>query len=69
MVVIPEDFTAGIVNLAGAAGQTWISQLPGLVESMCRRWHLTVDGEPMHGYLGLVVPVRRAGELCVLKVS
>jgi streptomycin 6-kinase len=69
MVVIPEEFTAGIVNLAGAAGQTWTSQLPGLVESLCRRWHLTVDGEPMHGYLGLVVPVSRVSERCVLKVS
>ena len=69
MIAIPEDFAAGIVNLAGGPGQTWLDGLPGLLDSLCLRWSLAVDGEPMHGYLGLVVPVRRRGEPGVLKVS
>jgi streptomycin 6-kinase len=30
---------------------------------------LTIDGEPWHGYVALVVPVRRGDELCALKIS
>ena len=67
--LVPEDFAAGIVNQAGDAGRAWLSQLPDHVESLCDRWHLAIDGAPMHGYLGLVVPVTRDGEPCALKVS
>lgn len=69
MIVVPEDFVTGVVNQAGDAGRTWISQLPIVVESLCKQWNLTVDGAPMHGYLGLVVPVKRGNESCALKVS
>lgn len=54
---------------AGDAGRAWVATLPALVEELCQRWRLEVDGPPMHGYLGLVIPVRRAGEPCALKVS
>ena len=33
------------------------------------RWRLAIDGPVMHGYLGIVIPVHRADEPCVLKVS
>jgi streptomycin 6-kinase len=39
------------------------------VEELCARWRLVVDGELMHGYLGLVVPMRRGADPCVLKLS
>jgi len=69
MIVVPSDFAAGIGVAGGDAGRTWLDRLPGLVESLCERWSLTVDGEPLHGALGLVVPVTRDGEGYVLKVS
>ncbi len=43
--------------------------LPALCEALCRQWGLAVDGPPMHGGLGLAVPVRRGEELCVLKLG
>ena len=53
----------------GDAGRKWIHALPGLVEDLCQHWNLRRDGPVMHGYLGLVIPVRRVEEPCVLKVS
>jgi streptomycin 6-kinase len=67
--VIPADFAAGVINQAGENGRAWIEALPGIVQSLCARWGLIVDGAPLHGYLGLVVPVIRRDERCVLKVS
>lgn len=69
MLTIPEDFAADLVNLAGEAGREWIDRLPTLVESLQARWNLETDGAPLHGYLGLVVPMKRGGEKCALKVS
>ena len=47
----------------------WFEALPDRIEDWCTRWSLIIDGEPWHGYLGLVVPVRRADELCALKIT
>src|SRR4051794_21646493 len=69
MIAVPEDFAAGIVNLAGAPGQVWLAGLPSLVASLCRRWGLDIVGVPMHGALGLVVPINRGAVPGVLKVS
>ena len=69
MIAIPEDFARDVVHQAGEAGRIWIDRLPSVVEALGKRWHLVVDGAPMHGYLGIVVPVRRGSEQCVLKVS
>jgi streptomycin 6-kinase len=69
MIVVPEDFATATVAREGAAGSAWVAALPDLVQSLCERWDLAVDGAPMHGYLGLIVPVRRGDEPCVLKVS
>lgn len=69
MIAFPEAFAAAAVARAGEAGRRWIGELPGLVRALCERWGLAVDGAPMHGWLGLVVPVRRGAEPCVLKVS
>jgi streptomycin 6-kinase len=43
--------------------------LPELVAHLCASWELQVEGGPMHGGLGLVLPVRHAGGASVLKVS
>jgi len=69
MIVVPVDFASALVNENGAAGQAWIEALPMTVESLCQRWNLAVEGVPMHGYLGIVVPVRRTAERYALKVS
>src|SRR4051794_3001977 len=69
MIVVPEEFAIATVAREGVAGRKWVDALPGLVEALCRRWELVVDGPAMHGYLGLVVPVSRGNEPCALKVS
>ncbi|MCB8942417.1 MAG: hypothetical protein H6658_01450 [Ardenticatenaceae bacterium] len=69
MIVVPQTFAADTVAREGENGRFWIRSLPHLVESLCVQWGLVIDGVPMHGYFGLVVPVRRGDKLCVLKVS
>jgi streptomycin 6-kinase len=69
MIAVPRDFAESTIAREGLAGREWIAALPRTVEALCAQWGLVVDGSPMHGYLGLVVPVRRGSELFVLKVS
>lgn len=67
---IPEPFTAELTRREGAAGQAWLAALPNLVSRYCRAWQLTPDGEFMHGYVAVVLPVTRAdGTPAVLKLS
>jgi streptomycin 6-kinase len=52
------------------SGDAWLRQLPALVEESLARWDLSPDGDPMHGVVALVLPVRRGdGSTAVLKVS
>ena len=53
----------------GEAARTWLARLPELVGELCVRWGLRVTGDPMHGYMALVVPVLRGDTRCALKVS
>jgi streptomycin 6-kinase len=53
----------------GEAARTWLARLPELVGELCVRWGLRVAGDPMHGYMALVVPVLRGDARCALKVS
>lgn len=69
MVTVPERFAADTVTREGTAGQAWLDQLPKLIGTLCRQWRLEIDGSAMHGYLGLVIPVRRDENACVLKVT
>lgn len=69
MIDVPADFATAAVNRAGRSGREWADALPALVEDLCVRWGLAVDGVALHGHLGLVVPVRRGAEPCALKVS
>ncbi len=49
---------------------SWLDRLPGLATTLLAEWELERDGEPMHGFCSLVLPVRTpAGERSVLKVS
>lgn len=69
MITVPQAFATATVTREGDVGRKWIDALPSLVESLCQHWNLTVAGPVMHGYLGLVIPVRCVEESCVLKVS
>jgi streptomycin 6-kinase len=53
-------------------GPDWaafVDRLPRLLRDLTEEWQLEVDGEASHGYCSLVVPVRRAGEPAVLKLT
>ena len=69
VIEVPAAFIESTVAREGSTGEAWISNLPNLVQQLCARWDLIVDGAPMHGYVGLVVPVSRAETPLVLKVS
>jgi streptomycin 6-kinase len=65
-VAEPVEFAAQ----ASVEGRAWIAALPALVDRLCRRWRLQVeDGVAARGYHGVVVPVRRGDERCVLKLT
>lgn len=69
MITVPENFAKTTIVREGEAGRQWLDHLPRLVADLCAQWDLVIEGAVMHGYLGLVVPVRRGEEACVLKVS
>ena len=49
---------------------TWVAGLPRLIDETLARWELTVDGDFLHGYTAVVVPVRTTdGGSGVLKVG
>lgn len=70
MLAVPEVFASATGAREGVAGEEWVRALPALVDRLLVRWDLEVEGPPLHGYVALVVPVRRPdGEAAVLKVS
>lgn len=69
MIEIPEELERRRIRSAGDAGEAWIRSLPSKVVELEDLWGFKVDGEPMHGDVGLVVPVSRQGEPLVVKVS
>ncbi|MFI0739650.1 aminoglycoside phosphotransferase family protein [Streptomyces sp. NPDC021100] len=70
MHLIPEAFAQSTAGREGDAGRAWLDRLPGIVEELLGRWRCVRDGSVVHGQVGVVVPVRRAGGApAVLKVS
>ena len=70
MIEIPDEFASWTVAREGLAGRTWIDSLPGLVASYLDRWSLTTEGPIWHGYMSVVLPVRRGdGGRAVLKAG
>lgn len=48
----------------------WLDRLPGLAAELAEEWQLSLDGDSMHGYCSLVLPVRTSsGRPAVLKLS
>lgn len=68
-ISVPEPFAADTLTREGEAARPWLARLPELVGDLCSRWGLRVTGDPMHGYLALVVPVLRGEARYALKVS
>lgn len=66
---IPAAFAQGVCQERGPQGLAWLQQLPLRFEHYCRLWHLQPEGQPWHGFLGLVLPVRRQTEPLALKVT
>jgi streptomycin 6-kinase len=54
------ELPAGIAAMAarGPQWQGWVDGLPALLERQLGHWNLTPDGDPLHGWASLVVPVR-----------
>ncbi len=67
---IPASFAHGVRGESGTAGAAWLDRLPSTIAHVLRTWQLTLDGDPMHGYLALVAPVRgdHPGR-CVIKFA
>jgi streptomycin 6-kinase len=69
-LIVPAGFADLIARREGAEGKTWLATLPELAARYCHEWDLALDGEPMHGYVGVVVPATRSGGLrVVLKLT
>lgn len=69
MFAIPEGLITATSHREGAAGDAWLARLPALVEHFLERWACDLDGEPWHGEVALVIPVRRADGPAALKIS
>jgi len=52
------------------SGDSWLARIPRLVQESLAQWDLTLDGDPMHGAVALVLPVRRRDDsAAVLKLT
>ncbi|MBA8795662.1 streptomycin 6-kinase [Friedmanniella endophytica] len=69
MITVPRPFAELVARREGAAGASWLANLPTLVDDLLDRFGCRPDGPPGFGGVGLVVPVRRDDEPAVLKVS
>lgn len=68
-ITVPEAFASRTIEREGEAGRAWIERLPTQAASSCARWSLALDGPPHAGRRGIVLPVRRRAEPCVLKLA
>jgi streptomycin 6-kinase len=69
LISVPDRFAADTLAREGEAARPWLARLPDLVGELCARWGLRVTGDPLHGYMALVVPVLRGDTRYALKVS
>lgn len=69
MIDIPDGLKIDIRRHAGPGADLWLAGLPALVAQHCAEWDLTIEGAPMHGARGLVLPVDRGGENLALKIA
>jgi streptomycin 6-kinase len=71
-LTLPVAYADGKRNHMKEAAEPWLAALPGHIQDVIERWDLTVetDSPLLHGYCGVVIPVRRAdGGPAMLKVG
>jgi streptomycin 6-kinase len=69
-ISIPAKFVETTITRDGERGRFWLAALPDVVTRYLERWALVADGLVMHGFMAIVLPVRREdGGRAVLKVS
>ena len=69
---MPVTLPDGVLGMAdrGPDWAGWVESLPGTAADLVEEWDLEPDGIPMHGYVGLVLPVRTGeGRPAMLKIS
>jgi streptomycin 6-kinase len=67
---IPPAFAARAPRVLGPECRPWLAALPGLAEKYAREWGLELEGQAMHGFVGVVQPTRRLdGTPAVLKLG
>lgn len=71
MSLLPFDLPPTFLAIAGRDDQwaAWVGAVPRMMRDLIDEWDLVVDGEPMHGWTSLVLPVRTDGRAAVLKVA
>lgn len=66
MITVPPDFAVEL----GEEALAWRAALPALAAESCARWGLAPDGDLLHGFVAVVLPVRRAdGHPAALKLT
>lgn len=66
---VPPRFTERLIEALGEPARRWSERLPALAGRMLDRWSLRPDGEALHGFTALALPVRRAdGTPAMLKL-
>lgn len=72
MPATPVSIPAGVLAMAsrGADWADWVERLPATVRDLIAEWELRLDGEALHGFTAIIVPVvTRSGLMAVLKVG
>ncbi|RDI23102.1 aminoglycoside phosphotransferase family protein [Lentzea flaviverrucosa] len=70
MIEVPAKFVQATAHREGEPGLRWIESLPVVVGELLDRWSCHVTGPATHGFVAVIVPVRRAdGSDAVIKVS
>jgi streptomycin 6-kinase len=66
---LPPGFVQRVTAVWGATGDSWLEQLPGLVDAYAHRWSLDSLETPFELSYNYVVAARRRGEPVVLKLG
>jgi streptomycin 6-kinase len=67
---IPDGYRTQLTARDLVERTDFLAALPGMAQRFARRWSLRPDGAPVHGYCGVVWPVRRADDTpAMLKIS
>jgi streptomycin 6-kinase len=70
LFTVPPGYTTRFGTRGGTAGARWLARLPHLAGEYARRWSLRPDGPPLHGFVGVVWPVRLPDDTpAALKIS